>query len=119
MGYCGGVSCRELFRIGRIGNLCHKFPRECARRAGKGASGSLLTQTARLRGAAGMADENAGSERRSETLRFRLSEPEAQAYRAFCDNHNLSVTEALRRMARAPPGSVPHFPARVIRRLSN
>ena len=30
------VSCRELFRIGRIGNLCHKFPRECARRAGKG-----------------------------------------------------------------------------------
>jgi hypothetical protein len=31
-----------------------------------------------------MADENAGSERRSEILRFRLSEPEAQAFRAFC-----------------------------------
>jgi hypothetical protein len=31
-----GVSCREFFRIGRIGNLCHKFPRVCARRAGKG-----------------------------------------------------------------------------------
>ena len=47
-----------------------------------------------------MADENAGSERRSEILRFRLSEPEAQAFRAFCDKHNLSVTEAMRRMAR-------------------
>jgi hypothetical protein len=31
-----GVSCREFFRIGRIGNLWYKFPRECARRAGKG-----------------------------------------------------------------------------------
>ena len=31
-----GVNCREFFRIGRIGNLCHKFPSECARRAGKG-----------------------------------------------------------------------------------
>jgi len=74
-----------------------------------GASGSLLTQTGRLRGAAGMADENAGSERRSEILRFRLSEPEAQAFRAFCDNHNLSVTEAMRRMARGAAGLGPTF----------
>jgi hypothetical protein len=35
-GVSGSVNCRELFRIGRIGNLCHKFPCECARRAGKG-----------------------------------------------------------------------------------
>ena len=60
-------------------------------------------------GAAGMADENGGSERRSEVLRFRLSEPEAQAFRAFCDNHNLSVTEALRRMARGASGLGPTF----------
>ena len=56
-----------------------------------------------------MADENAGSERRSEILRFRLSEPEAQAFRSFCDNHNLSVTEAMRRMARGAAGLGPTF----------
>ena len=41
------VSGRELFRIGRIGNLWYKFPcRGLAARA-RGASGSLLTQTGR------------------------------------------------------------------------
>jgi hypothetical protein len=35
-GVLGGVSGRELFRIGRIGNLWYKLPRKCARRAGKG-----------------------------------------------------------------------------------
>ncbi len=108
-----GVSCRELFRIGRIGNLWHKVPRECARRAGKGRVRQFAHANRTLRGAAGMADgmadENAGSERRSEILRFRLSEPEAQAFRAFCDNHNLSVTEAMRRMARGAAGLGPTF----------
>jgi hypothetical protein len=56
-----------------------------------------------------MADENTGSERRSEILRFRLSKPEAQAFRAFCDNHDLSVTEAMRRMARGAGGLGPTF----------
>ena len=56
-----------------------------------------------------MADDNASSERRSEIFRFRLSEPEAQAFRAFCDNHNLSVTEAMRRMARGAAGLGPTF----------
>ena len=66
----GSVSCRELFRIGRIGNLWYKFPRECARRAGKGRVRQFAHANRTLGGAAGMADENAGSERRSEILRI-------------------------------------------------
>jgi hypothetical protein len=96
--------------------LWYKFPRECARRAGKGRVRQFAHANRTLARGCRMADQNGGSERRSEILRFRLSEPEAQAFRTFCDNHNLTVTEAMRRMAR---GSVPHFPARVIRRLSN
>ena len=104
-----GAHCRQLCRIGRIGNLWYKFRRACARRARKGRVRQFAHANRTLGGAAGMADENGGSERRSEVLRFRLSEPEAQAFRAFCDNHNLSVTEALRRMARGASGLGPTF----------
>ena len=89
--------------------MWYKFPCECARRAGKGRVRQFAHANRTLGDADGMADENAGSERRSEILRFRLSEPEAQAFRVFCDNHNLSVTEAMRRMARGAAGLGPTF----------
>ena len=89
--------------------MWYKFPCECARRAGKGRVRQFAHANRTLGEADGMADENAGSERRSEILRFRLSEPEAQAFRVFCDNHNLSVSEAMRRMARGAAGLGPTF----------
>lgn len=50
-----------------------------------------------------------GRTKRSDVLRFRLSEAEARAFRAFCEAHGLSVTEALRRMARGAGGLGPTF----------
>ena len=102
------VSGRELFRIGRIGNLWYKFPRECARRAGKGRVRQFAHANRTLEGLPGWLTRTpAPSEGRR--FRFRLNKPEAQAFRAFCDNHNLSVTEAMRRMARGAAGLGPTF----------
>jgi len=40
---------------------------------------------------------------------FRLTKPEAEALRVFCASHNLSVAEAMRRMAKAAAGFGPTF----------
>jgi hypothetical protein len=73
------------------------------------ASGSLRRKPDAKKGATGMTGDDARSARRSEILRFRLSEPEAEAFRGFCESHGLSVTEALRRMARGAAGLGPTF----------
>ena len=56
-----------------------------------------------------MAEDDADATKRSEVLRFRLSEAEARAFRNFCEAHGLSMTEALRRMARGAGGLGPTF----------
>jgi hypothetical protein len=56
-----------------------------------------------------MAEDDADATKRSEVLRFRLSEAEARAFRSFCEAHGLSMTEALRRMARGAGGLGPTF----------
>jgi hypothetical protein len=56
-----------------------------------------------------MADDGIASSRKDEMVCFRLTKPEAEALRAFCAGHNLSVTEAMRRMAKAAAGFGPTF----------
>jgi hypothetical protein len=56
-----------------------------------------------------MADEGTASGRKDEMVCFRLTKPEADAMRAFCVGHGLSVTEAMRRMAKAAAGFGPTF----------
>jgi hypothetical protein len=56
-----------------------------------------------------MADEGSSSTRKAEMVCFRLTKPEADALRAFCAEHSLSVTEAMRRMAKAAAGFGPTF----------
>src|SRR5271166_4672758 len=112
----GGVSCREFCRIGRIRNLWYKFPRECARRAGKGASGSLLTQTGRWEGLPGWLTRTPAP---SEGRRFfasgsasRKRKPSAlSATTTICQSRRPCAgwPEAMRRMARGAAGLGPTF----------
>jgi hypothetical protein len=56
-----------------------------------------------------MADEGTARSRKDEMVCFRLTKPEADALRAFCAGHSLSVTEVMRRMAKAAAGFGPTF----------
>jgi hypothetical protein len=56
-----------------------------------------------------MAGEGTAGTRKDEIVCFRLTKPEADALRAFCAGHSLSVTEAMRRMAKAAAGFGPTF----------
>jgi hypothetical protein len=56
-----------------------------------------------------MTDDGIASSRKDEMVCFRLTKPEADALRAFCAGHSLSVTEAMRRMAKAAAGFGPTF----------
>jgi hypothetical protein len=56
-----------------------------------------------------MTDDGIASSRKDEMVCFRLTKPEADALRAFCAGHSLSVTDAMRRMAKAAAGFGPTF----------
>jgi hypothetical protein len=56
-----------------------------------------------------MADDATASNRKDEMICFRVTKPEADALRLFCARHSLSVTEAMRRMAKAAAGFGPTF----------
>jgi hypothetical protein len=56
-----------------------------------------------------MADPQTAKTNKDEVIRFRLTEAEAEAFRSFCAGQRLSVSEALRRMAKAAAGFGPTF----------
>src|SRR5271166_6733711 len=85
----------------------------------RGASGSLLTQTGRWEGLPGWLT---GTPAPSEGRRFFDSGSASRRRKPSGLSATTTICQSRRRCAGwrgAPPGSVPHFPARVIRRLSN